>query len=495
MKKRNLVTLLILLFSQTTRCVITSRCFTYDDCDEYSSQTFMYPRPAVQNLVVRQTGWHNIIHERAGKALFATQMTAMYQKSIDFPELPQYFLFGKNCCNTKNSLLVMGDNVDENQKKYRNVRAEWLGLNENFSGGLSINPKQKRLAFFIEGNQSLAQFFDSDFFKGYWIDILLPIVAVENNISLEQFDVHNAGTNANEPKDILEAFDQKAWHYGKMDGQRSRAALAEARITLGGTYLAENNFQLSYYSFLTFAAAKKDPAHYLFDTVIGNNGHHGMGAGGNFQIVLNRDNYDYDICFFLDLEHTFLFRSRQCRIFDLKGKPWSRYLQFNHKDRGPDLLEPGVNVLTLSMRVHPYSSADFATGFRIKRGSFELEIGYNLWGHGDERLEFYPCEGIKEGYGIAGSLGETTPKTASASTIDTLADNDASFTEITENDINFCSGIARSAINHRAYIALSSSSSGRKVDGMFCAGVFFEFPQLNSALKTWGLWGKVGAAF
>ena len=189
-------------------------------------------------------------------------------------------------------------------------------------------------------------------------------------------------------------------------------------------------------------------------------------------------------------------------------------MQFNQINRGSDLKLHGVNVLNREMRVRPYSFVDFTVGLRTKVHSLEVEIGYGIWGHGDEKLELV-CP-FPEIYGIAGTPDGDEPRTASASTIGNQADNDKDsednniFVPIKTEDlcllesvpgsrrsIHHCpiTAAARSSINHRVHLALCKHHVGTKRDATFGAGAFYEIPQRNSSLKLWGLWAKVAASF
>jgi len=436
-----------------------------------------------------------MIHNRHGKNLSAVQAIGFYQGSMPHADNARYFLFDYKSC-----LSVKGD--DRPDYKDRDVRAEWIGLPSNFSGGLSICPKQHQAGFLIEYNQKLSRFFDHSFLKHFWISITMPFVSVENDIQLRQYDIQNPGTGDG-PRDIIQAMSQHGWCFGKIGPSQSRFSLSYVKLALGGTYMSEDNFQISYYSHFILSAAEGDCGKYMFAPVVGTNGHHGLGAGVNFQFPINRKNDRYDLCLFADLEHYYLFKQTLFRTLDLKDKPWSRYMMYNQIDRGPNLSLPGVNILTREVRVRSWNFVDMTFGMRFKMKELEVEAGYGIWGRGDGRLEWkYDCQ-FPEIYGIAGkwTLGDTEPKTASASTIDTLADNDKdaddndTFVTIKPQDVCLRTGADKSVINHRVHVALSKNHIGEKIDGMFCAGAYVEMPQRNSSLKLWGLWGKFGTAF
>ena len=65
------------------------------------------------------------------------------------------------------------------------------------------------------------------------------------------------------------------------------------------------------------------------------------------------------------------------RTFDLKGKPYSRYMLFF--DKGTNSLVPGINVLTKDCNVKPHNYVNVITGIRFKYYKAVGEIGYELW--------------------------------------------------------------------------------------------------------------------
>lgn len=495
MKKKSLIAFMLLLSS---KIISASTCPCYD-CSEnrFISQSFMFTRPISQNIMMRESAWHDLIHEKYGSALAAVQIVGLFQQSMKNEDTARYFLFNHKTC-----LSVMGDEVKD--KNMRDIRAEWLGLPSNFAGNFSINPSQRQMGLMVEYNQDLKKFFGDSLFSNSWLSISIPLVTVESNLNFKQFDLQNIGTGDG-PHDLAEAFNQKEWIYGKIDGKRSSIYLESIRIAFGSTYLSDSNFQVSYYSHFHINTASNDPAYYLFDAVAGSQGHHGMGAGVQFQIVLNKKEDPYDVCFFTGLEHTFLFRCYQKRMLDLIGKPWTRYLMLHREDREQSLNVPAINILTREVRARPYSLFDFILGVRIKVRSLELECGYGIWGHGDEKLELR-CP-FPTGYGIAGASvegDEGVTRTANTSTIteqgpsDTQIVNDEEvplFVSIVEDDLDLKSGASRSALNHHVHAVFSMIHKGSSVDGTFGLGFSYEVPQKNSALKTWELWGKIGAAF
>ena len=473
---------------------------------EKFSRSFMFTRPIYFNLARQNSLWHSIVYSKDRKDLKGgTQVQIAYQESSPLRKVARYFM--PTCTN---ELLISGDDNTRDLND-RNVRAEWLGLPSNFRGFMTLSPQQRQYGLMLEYNQELKELFDIPFINDYWLAVQMPITHVENNLRIKQSELQNQGTD---PKDIIEAFNQTSWHFGKISPtKRSETGVAEIVIKLGKTFMAEDHFQLVYYSGITVPTAQHQNPKYLFDPFAGNNGHFGFLAGVNMQLLLNRDPSKFAWCFFAAIETSFLARDSQTRTFDLKGKPWSRFMQFVKKGDSPTKTFPGVNVLTRKVTARPYNFVDFSTGWRIKTGKVEFEIGYSIWGHGDEELRLREqCKigGVcdKGEFGIAAPVTDTLPDgtaaTASASTINEQATVDMDdtvhpvinkFVAIIDNDIDLKSAASASALNHKAHTSFGMVSKGENVDAIAGVGFYIEIPQKNTALKIWGFWFKAGATF
>jgi len=495
----------------------TRRCTDCDRNNYHESQTFMMTRPVSHNVAAEQSLWHDFLYNKKEKG-GSFQVMTYYQQSIQDSETIRYFTFG-----CKVALKARGDNDPD--AKFRDIRAEWVGLPSDFRGTMSINPEQRQFACVITYNQDLKKYVDYDFLKRFWLEVSLPIVAVENHMNVCQYDVFNKSDQY--PQDLISAFNQCEWKYQKINGKMSRLNLAPIRIRFGGAFMADGNNQIASYSAFLLPTGQEDCNHYLFEPTAGYNGHLGYGTGVNFQFVLNRDNdQSYDFCFFLNLEGVFLIRNWHCRTFDLKclpykencpscrqycspceyqPRPWSRYLQLNCKGGIPEQNIPGVNILTRRVKVRPYNVIDLSMGFRLKSERYEFEVGYNIWGHGSERIEC--IEKFKHQWGIAGAKqdGDQFARSASLSTIcqrkATSAeelpedDPDYAFIPICESDLDLDSAASQGALNHIVHAAGGVEYKGDCVDAFFGFGAYYDYAQKNSALKTWGVWAKLGGSF
>ena len=468
------------------------------DCIKYTSQSFMFTRPANMNLPMYQSMWHSLIYSE-DPCSTSFQLIGFYQESQTNKHMEQYFLI-----NRKVSLEIRGDDAPD--AHLRDVRSSWLGINnDQFRGTLAIHPEQKQFGFTAEFYQVLGGIVNIDILQDWWISVKVPVVLVENNIGLQQTGILNKGTNG--PADIVQAFNQREWKFAKMkcNGQ-TKAGVAEINAKVGATYLGKEGFELAYYTGFSGPLSNTQDGEFLFSPFVGNNGHASVEGGINMQFTLNCDTTCQEFCWFIDLESHWLLPNRQCRTFDLRNKQWGRYLQLNVQNGPPDQNIPGVNILTRETKVHPYILAEFSTGCRYLTDSVEAEIGYTLWGHGNEKLRLI-CP-FPEIYGIAGTGFMVDPQTgmhiatsASQSTIANKAPNDVDangdpiFVTIKAADIDLLSAESRTAINHRLHASLGYRRLGGRIDAFLSFGAYYEWPQRNSALEVGGAWAKFGASF
>ncbi len=467
--------------------------------EKYSSRSFMFTRPAAHNLAEEWAIWHYYQRMKNGPVKACAQVIPFYQSTTSVfcetdDEAARYFL--PNC---KTKLLVTGDAVPP-VLTLRDVRAEWLGINNpNFSGTLSLAPQQKQYGAIFEYQQDLAAFTDLKFFEPFWFSVMLPFVVVKNDAALRQSNVLNPNFNGG-PTDIIEAFNQGPWRFSHISpAERRRSGLAEFKAKLGVTFATRRDAEVIMYTLVSIPTGGKQCAVNFFDPFLGNNSHFTYGTGVAFQVPFSAEWDEKQFFFFAEAEHLYMFGNDQLRTFDLKGKPWSRFLLFNSAD-GLQTNIPGVNILTRQVHARPDSFVDFVTGFRSRwNNALEVELGYNLWAHGNERIELRHtrCSECNEeisfeAYGIAGTEAGTS---ASESNIAFRAPNDASFVPLNLSVIDVDSAAAGAAITHKIHGAIGYGYSGESFAGFIAFGGFYEGIQNDAALQQWGVWGKIGATF
>jgi hypothetical protein len=491
--KKHLVLLFVLLI--TTGIHAKRQVFAH---------SFMYTKPGYYDIVMEQALWHDIEFNKKGRVGGGLQVIPFFQQSVSLDKNIRYFL-----TQGKTELLVAGDNTPS--RSFRDIRAEWVNLPSNFTGVLSLNPKQQQAGCLLEYHQDLKNWVDIRFLRDMYVLILLPIQEVKNHINLSQTAIINP--SATFPHDILQAFNQPTWYFSRIDNcQKKKVGVAELTIKVGTSYISENFFQLNYYSVLALPTGNKQNGKTLFEPVNGNNHHLGIGAGITIQVPLNRDTTSFAFCGFLDLESVILIRNKQFRTYDLFEKPLSRFLLMNLVGTAENNTnQPGVNYMTQKITAKPFNIVDFALGWRFFLPSIEAEIGYGIWGHSTERTNlkqpapFHIVGQIQPdgttvpvvtnqplAFGIAGSA---PGKTASRSTISFQAPDDLQFVPIQTSDFDRQTGESFGGFTQRAFASIGWVKKGETLDGIIGVGGSVDVPFHNSLLELWKMWAKLAVTF
>lgn len=471
--------------------LISSASTTFASRQESHGRSMFLPRQLFNNLPIVESGWHKLIHEREKEQREASfQVVGAYQNSICRSKTNRYFAPRRTNC-----IVIAGD--DAPNACARDVRAEWLmhdtpGV-ENFSTSFYFKPKQSQYGALLQYNQALTSFIKSDFFENVFIFASAPIQHTTSRLELKSTSSH--AQNAQ----ISAAFNNPAWCAGKAACKRERTDLAELRVGWGQVFAREKIFEFIYYTGVSFPTAHTSDPEYWFDAVNGYNGCYGINGGVQMQFLLTRDTSTIDLYFFTNVDDTFWIRRHQMRTYDLYDKPWSRFMLYNRiAPNCPASNVPGVNIFTIDSVVRPYNIADFSVGWRVATKRCECELGYNVWGHGDEIIKIrYPDEFCAV-WGIAGSTADTS---ASESTIaqqaanDVDADDAAVFVTIPVSQLDLYSPATRSALAQKIHAAITLHYTGEKIASLVTAGAFYEIAQKNGSFNLWGFWAKFAASF
>lgn len=271
----NIFFVYILIFFISLSSILRSEI----ESEQVFSRSFMTTRPASGHQSIHQNMWHNVHYTGKGDQLANGNLTLIYQKSLPQNQTARYFLL-----NGKKNILISGD--DNTQDEYtRDVRAEWLGLPSDFRGTMSLTPKQLQFGCWLEFNQQLKRYINYKFFENSWVSVRLPILFVENSLNPTYNTEKNSGSLS-----LAQALDNPSWCFGKIScKKKSKVALAEIRVSLGKTFIDEDYFQLGYETTMVISTAPTQNPEYLFNPVVGINGHAAFGNKLTFQVLLNRD--------------------------------------------------------------------------------------------------------------------------------------------------------------------------------------------------------------
>jgi hypothetical protein len=448
------------------------------------SETFLYTRPCYERLNAYEAFWQNMTFYQDCFPHYNMQSIFFYQNSINKrdDQFRQYFLM-----RDKNELSVKGDSVTTID---RDIRAEWLQLPADYIGSFTMIPEQEQFGALFVARKDLKNVFHWDFLDNLWVGAQVPIAFVKNKINFSE-------TSTLTPT-IFSKLSSQNYIYDRIVQCTDSLGFTELELMFGAHFQPANSLQIGTRTGLIVPLGNKYDGKIFYEAIRGYNRHLAWETTVNTQVPLNCS----EVCNFLlymDFQSILLFPNNQRRTFDLVDRPWSRYLLMV-TDTG-QINVPGVNLLTPEVKVKPFNLIDVCAGFRVKKGNLEVQLGFDLWAHGNEEVELK--EPWRANFGIAAPSGTTPlgfPATASKSTIKTLAptdtdiNGDPEFVPILAEDLDFRSGVSRGTYTTGIELAIGWVHNHERVSGFIGAGGFVDFPASNAALQLWGIWFKFGGS-
>lgn len=403
----------------------------------------------------------------------------------------------------------------------------------NFESEFCLTPQQ---SYDGVGLNYRTHFGCKDENKGFFIDITLPIYHVRNLMNLEEHIINNGGGPATPENigNVKEAFRQKAWCFGKIDDCCDTTAfgISEIDAQIGYGWGREQAHMHSYIGVL-IPTGSKVKGHKLFEPIIGWNHNIGFHFGNSLGIRLWQDPCkDRTIWYELAIDSRYLFQNTQRRSFDLKHKPWSRYMMVycnkeqasqansacNDGDQqlGQSIGTPGINLFTQDVHVSPRFQRNYNTAFVIDLSQWTIEGGYNFFCRDEECVKLacdwdsiaqvkFERDGNGNFIAIDGPALKSLLGCGQTDNIQMISDNynninakpfaDYNQNIITEDDLDFSSAEAPCLLSQRIYGSVGYSFDTSRFRTVLGLGAEYEFSGDNTGINRWGAWSKIAFIF
>lgn len=411
-------------------------------------------------------------------------------------------------------------------------------INNDFKSKITIAPQQSVIGLGLHVRQSFWKNHDTG--RGFWISFSGPIERVKNDMNFCEF-VENDGGGVDEAANevvvanMTQAFRQEAWKYGKIcaDSSLKRTGLGDIEAKVGYEWLQHEPAHMESYLGLIIPTGNSNNAEYVFEPIIGRGKHWGVMFGSSLGIeIWNSEEGDKKIRFELSNHSEVLFRNKQTRSFDLKNRPWSRYLPVYadaEEAQAASILmpaahaqnasTPGINVFTKEVKVTPGLTHDANSGFVFSWGKFRAEAGYNFLAKRAEDVElncpWQPGPALKHYLGA----GETNPiRTINGSRyyeqivtdlpmpiasplvpgaiIIPVALANYEMSIIQESDIDLNSAATPSIFANTLYGVLGFDCEDREYPLFGNFGASYTFSKNNDASpRRWIIWAKMGVSY
>ena len=455
------------------------------------------------------------------KSRFFIEFLPFYIQNTNKSEISEYFL-PFNC-----NLLTSEDNATNVLKDVAAIHLNINHADNNFESVTNFCPKYQNVGFLIHINS---------FFKcRYWIDLILPISEVKNNMNLQETILNLGGdTTTTFVSDVTEAFKQSSWNYGKIDGTRSKKGLNDIDFKFG-THTSIQFFyekslsmtghssrvsdeamrrrtyrEMSIFPFIgcIIPTGNKTNSKYLFEPMIGNTKHFAFQGG-----LINFLELAPCITFYFDLNLIYQFKNSQKRMLDLIDKSWSRYMivyespeaaliasnnsgQPQNGDKG----SPGINSFTQEVYVSPGFTFQSTGRLWFIKNCLKNEFGISVYFRESEKL-YLRCReklGNIALVGAAGSGTTTNARTINYNYLGTTINNteddkimDNEYASVSASDFNLDSGSAPCALSLTFFYKFQYLYKNYK----FNLATSYKSSRSNASPNLFAFWGGLTYEF
>jgi hypothetical protein len=460
----------------------------------HTNKTFLAARPHGVNSALERVSLQNMTTSKAEDAFGSTfQATAFISESLKSRELAQYFL-----ADDKASLDLTRDQLRQVIPDEHNVAIAGSVLEKADATTIKLMPTQSTLGALFTYNQDLEKIL-----PGLYFNVRVPFVHIETDPGLtltggnsDLFKQYLAGTLLEIP--ITETNARKPLQYARIAGKQSANGIADIDLRMGYIFVKHEDYNFGLNVGLTIPTGNHPEAKSAFEAIYGNGGHWGLGAGLEGQRTL-WEGEESSIAFHAHADYRYLFTNTERRTFGITNANLGQYniVALSEVQSSTVPAVPAANILTLSTDVTPGHQVDAVAGFTYSLGGLTVDLGYNLWYHGkesltlrdtwnDDRFVYLTSDGVTAPviFGLTGTtlLTETNPNPlVKKLTQKATLNMDAATTPV--------------QLSHKILAGAGYAFQEWEYPLMFGVGAFYEIPNNNAVIRSWGAYCKAGIAF
>lgn len=366
--------------------------------------------------------------------------------------------------------------------------------------------------------------------KWWYVDISMPVETVRNIITIDEAIQSNGGGPAvvlaqgTQPTiiaqpNVVQAFAQSAWNFGKIVSGcfLTKTGVGDVELKFGRQWMYTDDCNMASYIGVWIPTGNTPCGQFVFEPILGNGNHWGIIWGGEGTMDIWADcDHAKSISFAAAAQMQYFFNRKQVRSFDVKGRPWSRYIpvyanqaQANFAAAITDPLKaqffstPGINVFTQCVNVVPGLQVNSTTALLVEADNgFQGELGYNFFGHHQECVSLASPWQVGPAFISTDGAGSTNPYrtiTTDANLNGTDFDNDSGAypaSLIHETDLDLQSAAHPYYFAHNVYVNLGHYWDDQCYPTYIGVGGSYEFALHEfAAMKRWTVWGKFNIAF
>ena len=500
-----------------------------------TSQSFFSARPLYQTASPEKESLNrNRMTLREEGHAGSLQLTLFGSRSTDRDKLARYFTpFCKNVLTVTNNVFDP-ENPPDLIAQHFNIYTALTGTEPRkplpFKSEICIAPYQTAIGLGITWRQGFWHNECND--RWFWFELSTPIERVQNHVCLtEKVDPSSTDEFLDNdlPHNMIQAFKQKAWRYGKIDDKccMTKSGLADVELKLGYEWLKNDCCFFESYIGVLAPAGNRPVACYLFEPIVGHNKHWGMMIGGSGLFELwHNDECTWEVNYAMDLYSLYLFSGCERRSFDLKYRPWSRYMQlYLNKEQAQEaadlyasgkgteailLSTPGINVFTRDLTVEPRLTTVVNSALCFNHCAWQGEIGYNYfcreaecvslrncWQQGPAlKSIFYNLDPTAAVPGVTNDLQTISLEILSTVPVQPKALADYDDNLITADMLDLESAAHPAVSTNTFYGTLGYHwECCREYPSFVAVGGSYEYSEINTGLNRWVAWVKGGFSY
>jgi hypothetical protein len=554
MNKKILVTLLLTamfgnVYADCNSCEPCKTVCPTDPCRrKATSQSFFTVTPEFQaGTPERTTLWrHDRLFARSGGRGGTIQLVPFGGRSTRASDLAGYFSI-----DFKSTLTVSEDlssnPADISAEQLNIYTNEGTSVNPNlpFLSNICFEPRRNVAGLGVSYRQGFARRDDG---RGFFFEMSFPIEEVKTSMHLGETVLQNGngalecatlltppfGGNAiyqcplqsavalngiptSPVATVCEAFQQPAWAFGRIENGSShnkKTGVADIDLLIGYDVINNPGCYLSSYLGVLAATGTRPNGVLMFEPIIGYNKQTAIRMGSQFGIeVWTHATKNRSMWFQFQSEFFFHINNTQVRSFDVKNKPWSRYMQvYSSPEQAIQaftsgsiyLHTPGINVFTQEVTVNSGTSRTYQSAWVFNNEGFQGELGYTFNARPAECVSLnckFP-EGVAfKSLSAPGAINSAQMINQPDTCLDIQPFTGYSPYEIyaansiSDADLDMNSAAHPALETYIVYASLGNRWDEREYPLFLGGGGSYEFCKDNSAMTRWVLWGKVGFSF
>lgn len=459
-------------------------------CRKRQSRTTLIPRgfttdATLEHALSSYRLFHNSYDDKPydtpRRPIFTMQTTYFYEESNNRHSIEQYFF-----PHGANQLCI-------NQNGQGHIGSEWVGLaapeGKEFRAIVNLEPTRRAYGALTKFHLDLGCFIEN-----LWISAFVSALYVEHD--LDFFGRMRSAEGVCPTPRPSHAFNNDTWRYGRLPTEKKEInGYDDINLKLGYTLTQGEFHHVELYGNTIIPMGSRPTARMLFEPIIGNGGHWGLGVGMNGEVHV-WDKGKHRLSFLVDIVYRYLFSATERRLFDLCNSEWSRYFKVAHRS-SPSIGCFGINYFARDVEVHPRDVFESWSALHYRHSDFNAELGINVWWRNSEKLCLV-CP-FPEDIGIFDLANQSTSasnaRICQASQGCNTAPSDETFTPIRTSHINIESARQRSASSIKLSLALGFHGRFLGKPSLFGFGGAYEIPRDNAGLEQWVFWFKSNITF